>query len=251
MRALTVMVMVCLAAAACATLPDEAATGGEPPPPVRYVALGDSLATGAGARQGYAERFAQLLDTSLDEPLVFDNLARDGWTSADLLDAVREDAAFVRALGAADVVTLDIGGNDLLRAQRQVLDGTCGGDACLHATVDEFRANWDAVVAEVREVTGDDVRLLTMDLYNPFVAGLESLGLLDRLEPFLDAVNHHIAASAGAQDLSVVPVRAAFNGEGGREDPVVRGLIAADGVHPSDDGHALVAELLAEESLGS
>lgn len=254
MRGLWTTVMVSLAAAACTAVPGASDTdegGPGPPEPVHYVALGDSLATGAGAQRGYAERYAERLDRHVDAPVAFDNLARGGWTSADLLDAVRGDPAFVDGLRGADVVTLDIGGNDLLDAQRQALDGTCGGDACLHATVDEFRSNWDAIVMEVQEAAGGDPELLAVDLYNPFVSDLQMRGLLDRLQPFLDAVNDHIAVSADTHDIGVAPVHAAFNGEDGREDPVARGLISDDGLHPSDDGHALIADLLAEQSLRS
>lgn len=44
------------------------------------------------------------------------NLGVPGWTSTDLLNAVKTNPIFKRSLKEADAVTLDIGSNDLLQA---------------------------------------------------------------------------------------------------------------------------------------
>lgn len=219
--------------------------------PTRYVALGDSLATGAGAERGYAERFAEELEEEADEPVRFTNLARNGWTSADLLAAVRDDAGFADALDGAEIVTVNVGGNDLLAAQAQVLAGRCDGDACLRAAVESFAQNWDAILAALDGRVPEDAQIVALDVYNPFVAGLRALGVLERLQPFLDEVNEHIRASSKKRGLDVVSVHTAFNGGGGARDPVTDGLIASDRLHPSDEGHALIADLLVGESRRS
>lgn len=252
MRRLQMLALLGLASA-CTAIPDVVAPahlGRVASEPASYVALGDSLATGAGSQRGYAERYAALVDGQTDTPLHVVNLARDGWTSADLLAALRDDRRFGEALADADLVTVNIGGNDLLAAQGQVLAGACGDEACLQKTVDTFKENWDAILAEVDALVAADARLVTMDIYNPFVAALRAYGLLDRLQPFLDAVNDHIRASAAAHGMAVAPVHSTFNGEDGMGDPVPEGLIAPDHVHPSDEGHAAIADVLVQTSRG-
>jgi lysophospholipase L1-like esterase len=250
---LALPVLVVLATvAACAPVREAVAPPAEDPPrPSRYVAVGDSLATGAGAQRGYAERYADHLRADGGGSVRFTNFARDGWTSADLLAALEGDPRFADALTRADVVTIDIGGNDLLRAQAQFLAGECSGEDCLHDAVDAFQTNWDAIVVAVDRLVAEDTVLITMDLYNPFVAPLRAFGLYERLQPFLDRVNEHIRRSAAEHGMTVAPVHAAFNGPEGLADPVVQGLIAEDRLHPSDAGHAVIAELLAEHAGGS
>jgi hypothetical protein len=64
-------------------------TIGSPPIPetIRYTALGDSLGTGAGADTSYVARYASWLGTETGSQVEVTNLAVDGWTSQDLLDA--------------------------------------------------------------------------------------------------------------------------------------------------------------------
>lgn len=239
-------------ASACTAMPEVVA-----PPhvevasePASYVALGDSLATGAGAERGYAERYAERLDADTDATLRFRNLAQDGATSGELLAGLRDDPRFADALADADLVSVNIGGNDLLGAQQQIAMDQCVDDACLYEVVATFAENWDAIVSELDALMPADTELVTMDLYNPFVAEMRALGVLERLTPFLDRVNAHIRHSAARHGMAVVPVHDAFNGSDGMGDPVGGGLIAPDRVHPSDAGHAAIAELLAKAAPG-
>ena len=65
------------------------------------------------------------------------------------------------------------------------------------------------------------------------------------MEPYLDQVNQHIASSAQANGIPMAQVHLAFNGLNGDQDPVARGLIRVDGVHPNDNGHKVIADALA------
>jgi lysophospholipase L1-like esterase len=69
-------------------------------------------------------------------------------------------------------------------------------------------------------------------------------GTFNTVEPFLDEVNQHIAASAQANGIPMAQVHLAFNGPSGTEDPIAKGLIAIDGVHPNDAGHEAIANAL-------
>jgi lysophospholipase L1-like esterase len=39
-------------------------------------------------------------------------------------------------------------------------------------------------------------------------------------------------------------VHLAFNGPNGEEDPIAKGLITGDGIHPNDNGHKAIADAL-------
>jgi lysophospholipase L1-like esterase len=213
-----------------------------------YTALGDSLAFGAVAERGYVLRFADFLRTDANARVTTINLGIPGWTSADLLGALRNDTAFRDRVSNAEVVTFDVGGNDLLGARRRFREGTCGGPAnldCFRTVVDEFKQNWDAILAEVLALRGRENTILrTMDVYNPFVAEQKALGIFDALRPFLDEVNEHITQTSAQVGIPCARVFVAFNGANGDQDPIAEGLLSPDLVHPNDRGHEVIAEAL-------
>ena len=138
-----------------------------------YVALGDSLATGYGAFKGYVPRYEAYIETDTTVAVTRTNLGRNGWTSSQLLSALRNDPTFRRATREAEIVTWNIGGNDLRAARKSYKQGTCGGldnQDCLRAGVAKLETNWDAITAEVLELRSTKRTIVrTMDIYNPYI----------------------------------------------------------------------------------
>ena len=222
-----------------------------------YAAIGDSLAAGAGAARGYVPRYHDHLVADTAVPVRLVNLGTGGWTSRDLLSALRSNGTVRDGVAGSDVLTFNIGGNDLLAARFLYKRRGCGGadnQDCLRAVVQGFRDNWDAILEEIGTLrAGRDGVLLSMDIYDPYVGIDRSQnswpadgGLSDWavLRAYLDEVNGHIATSLGARGIPSAAVYAAFNGPDGEEDPVPKGYIAADGFHASDAGYTVMADLL-------
>jgi lysophospholipase L1-like esterase len=214
--------------------------------PVVYTALGDSIATGIWARSGYVGVYSEHLRTDVAPSVQLTNLAVNGWTTSDLLAALRSNDSYRNAVRSADVVTVSIGGNDLLLARGRFMQGACGGTAnadCLRETTDRILVNWDSILDEILEIVGPrPAAIRTMDVYNPY-AGVDA-ARLSVLKPYLDEINAYICLSAELRGIPCARVYAAFNGPDGDGDPVQQALIAFDGIHPSDSGHALIADLL-------
>lgn len=91
---------------------------------VRYVAIGDSISSGYGLEVPETEAFPSLI--AQDNGYTLTNLAEAGETSVSLL-AKLENAEMAEALSTADVITLTIGGNDMLAALFDYLAETTGG----------------------------------------------------------------------------------------------------------------------------
>src|SRR5215218_11277245 len=120
-----------------------------------YVAIGDSLATGFGAFSGYVPRYEAHIETDTGVAVTRTNLGQNGWTSSQLLSALRSDPKFRRSTRGAEVVTWNIGGNDLRAARSSYKNKTCGGtdnQDCLRASVATLKTNWTAITAEVLEL---------------------------------------------------------------------------------------------------
>jgi lysophospholipase L1-like esterase len=194
------------------------------------------LAAGVGADRGYVDRYGAQLAGNTGIRIRIVNLGVSGQTSSELLAAVRNDRRVRRALGGAEVVTLNIGLNDLGRAGQAYQSGGCGGEdgeRCLRAAVDEVGKNWGAIVAEIQSLLRrDDAIVRTPGLGYVPRAGTDA-------QPYLDEVNRRIAATADRNGIPYVEVRL---GESG---------MSPDGIHPNEDGYATIAEKLAESGYGS
>ena len=213
-----------------------------------YLALGDSLADGALATEGYVARYESYVNQDTGANVHTTNLGVPGWHSGDLLNAIKTDTDFRNNISNAEVLTWDIGGDDLANAHDNFTKGTCGGtdnQDCLRNAVATFKTNWDSIISSLLELRStSDTIIRTMDIYNPYVDSDLQAGTFDQLEPYLDDVNNYIHSTAAANNIPVANVHEAFNGSDGRTDPSSLGLIAVDGFHPNDDGHKVIADKL-------
>lgn len=225
-----------------------------------YVAFGDSLATGYGATQGHVYRYAAVLGMDSGAEVNVNDLGVDGLTSGQLRAGIENDQGARDAIERADVVTINIGANDLMQARLRYKAGYCGGadnQDCLRQTVADFRANWDAILAVVTALRSPDEAIIRVtDFYNPFVSfdalmvswpesGADDFSVFEK---YLEQVNSHIAESSDAYGIPHARIHEAFNGPNGAADPNDKGYIYSDGIHPNDNGHAVIAQEL--ERLG-
>jgi len=194
-----------------------------------YVALGDSLAVGIGARRGYVDRYASHISSDTGIRVNVVNLGQSGQTSSQLLQALRSDTSLRRTLSQAEVITFNIGINDLGRAGEAYRNGTCGGvdnEKCLRTAVETFEENWDAIIAELLSLrsTGDTIVRTAGIGYTPRVD--------EDFESYVEGVNRHVATTAANND---VPYAQPYLG---------KEYISLDGVHPNNNGYEVIADQL-------
>jgi len=196
-----------------------------------YVALGDSLAAGAGARRGYVARYAAHLRGDTGVRLRVINLGESGQTSSQLLNALRSDPAMREALRGAEVVTLNIGLNDLGQATSSYKSGTCGGpqnEACLREAVEKVERNWETIIEEISSLRSREKTIIRS-------AGLGYIpGTRGVLGRYVGQVTRDIASITAESGIPHTEVH--LGGEG----------MSADGLHPNDRGYKVIAERLRE-----
>jgi lysophospholipase L1-like esterase len=196
-----------------------------------YVAVGDSLAVGVGARRGYVTRYAEHLQSDTSARVRVTNLGVSGQTSTQLLHSLRHDPAMRKALGGAEVVTLNIGLNDLGQASRSYETGTCGGQqnkACLREAVERVERNWDATIREISGLTSTQDTIVRS-------AGFGYTPRAGRdFEPYVSETTHNVASAAGEGNIPYIEVHL------GDES------MSEDKLHPNDRGYRLIAGRLAD-----
>ncbi len=222
-----------------------------------YVTFGDSIALGATAIRGYVPRFEEGIEDSMGVRIRRHNLARSGMTVSELAAALAPNTPGRQALAQAHIVTWNIGGNDWRAARTLYKNGQCGGadnQDCLRSTLTSFQHSWDQIVQVMQETTANRPTLMrSMDIYNPYVRedlGTDSWsndnGLIDHdaFQPYLQHANDHIAESLEAAHIPFAKISVVFNGPDGSIDPSDRGYMSADGFHPNDLGHQIIAQEL-------
>jgi lysophospholipase L1-like esterase len=220
-----------------------------------YVALGDSLTTGGGLvaeSDAYPAQFGRFVTVDTRRRVKVHNLGQNGATSADLLRFVRT-LRVRRSLKAAEIVTVDIGANDLGGDVIQpYAEHRCGGDDnedCLRAMVSRFRVNLDAILDELAALVDARHKIVrVLDLYDNAVGNAELIAFLGPgaealSKKYTQALDEQTCASAQAHGLLCGDVYHAFNGPTGLDNLFTKGLLA-DFDHPSVKGHALIAEVL-------
>jgi lysophospholipase L1-like esterase len=184
-----------------------------------------------------SERFA---DTGID--LI--NLSAPGATSPDLSQpggqlqlAVNE----IQRSADVPVITIGIGGNDLLALAGA--DSPCLTDlatapcqTALGEILSDLQTHLGATLRALREAA-PEASIVVVDLYNPFSGTGDIRELI--ADVGVQQINGVIAATAADPSLGtkLATVFQLFQG---------RGLqwISADGIHPDDDGYAVMAEVV-------
>ena len=226
-----------------------------------YIALGDSLSEGVGASDPAATAFVPLVHEHLGEGFQLLNLGHSGDTSEQLLSHGHLDQAIaeIEQRGADDdadndvkLVTLEIGGNDLLNLYfRLVIPGTCPTvqqtlqkPECVDAlgqALKEFEGNLTQALARLKEAAAETPVVL-MTPYNPFSGGIQVFDELGQLgleglpdTPFPEGLNDFIRAQAQESGVTLVDWYPLFQGKALQ-------YISGDFIHPNDEGYRVMAD---------
>ncbi len=281
-----------LLAAGCSADPAPAAGGSSAPAPTSasstpsqtpeavpsggYLALGDSLAA------GYQPGGAELRDTAYPAltaarlgregpELTVENLGCSGETSGTLLDGgkcvfdegsqlAQAEAWLEENAGEVRLVTIDIGGNDLLRCATRQLTVD---QACVDRGVRSVSRNLPEALDRLRAAAGDDVPVLVLGYYNPWLAagyleeGQDQLAAAADAFTRLDDAIEKAADGAGATYVSLDEAFALDDETpttfGGREVPTNVAQVCsltytctAGDIHLTEEGAATVARVLAD-----
>jgi lysophospholipase L1-like esterase len=231
-----------------------------------YVALGDSLSAGVGASVYTEKGFVPLVHEALGPEYALLNLGIAGDTSRKMLEEGTLERAVMEieqrnqdddAGNDVEVVTLEIGGNDLLDIFFDyVLPGRCPNvelglqrPECvnqLRGALDRYEPNLDEIIDRLHEAD-PDLNVFLMTLYNPWsggdpeLSGLAELALEgDPSTPFPEGLQDIIRRQAEANGVPLVEIYPLFANKS-------KELIASDQIHPNDPGYRVMADAVLAE----
>jgi lysophospholipase L1-like esterase len=218
------------------------------------VALGDSITFGykleANQTQASPNAFPNLIGNNAFNVT---NLGIPGWTSGQLLAALNTDQ-FINAVKAADVVTLNIGNNDILQAadlSNIILTHTPVDPAVLlpnvQAAAAQLSVNLQAIITKIK-TQNPTAPIIFYNLYNPFGESA------DQFFAYLHTIGEQIITSVNGgviNPFANVPgiyLADAYTKYNGHQADYISPAI--DLIHPNLAGHQALAAL-ANEKLSS
>ncbi|MEI4789657.1 GDSL-type esterase/lipase family protein [Bacillus sp. FJAT-53060] len=202
-----------------------------------YVAIGDSLTVGVGARLfggGFAEWYAAMVEKKLHSPVKLSVYAKSGLTTEEILQLFqRSDVR--RAIAHADIITITGCGNDLVQAVLQYEKGE-DEKKLLQASM-HCQANFSKMIQEIAQIKRGQHQpysVYLMNLYNPFPE-------IPIAERWLQQYNQHLRLLAANPHVEVVDVYRMFEGH-------EREYLSIDQFHPNHKGYEAMAEALFQQS---
>lgn len=237
--------------------------------PPGYLALGDSYALGTGASDPASKGYAALFAASLrgtGPAITVKNQAVAGITSADFVgdwatkgqagEAPLANAARALKGGGITVVTLDIGGNDILRLIKpgQPCEGQkIESDACFALMRESLRdmttPNLAAIIPALIEAAPAGTQIIVLTYPNPFSVG-KATTIEERTDAAMAELNILITNAvrlnqqkAADRDVTLTLVELAplFNKQGAKLTNIAA---TPPDIHPNDAGHAAIAEAI-------
>lgn len=221
-----------------------------------YVALGDSLTQGVGdssQQGGFVPLVAQELTSRYGYQTKSHNFGVAGNTSQQILKRMREDSQIGETLSQADVMSLTVGGNDVMAVIRKNL---------ANLSLSSFYQPAQAYQTRLREIIrlarqdNPDLPIYILGIYNPFYLNFPEL---TQMQTVID--NWNLATQAVTKEYEgvyFVPINdLLYKGIDGKEGLVETAgdqtrvvndaLFEGDHFHPNTIGYQLMAHALMEE----
>lgn len=197
---------------------------------VDYVSLGDSLAAGQTPYNGkfnlgYADFLKERMEQSQYE-VDFTNFGVSGYTSTQLMVDVSTNVTVRDEIKSADMITLDIGANDVLIALKS-------NPANVTVAIGSVARNLTVILATIDSLN-PNVDVYVMGYYNPFP--YLPLQEQQQLKQLMNGLNETIEAVSTLNGDVFVPTEEAI-----AEDPTLYIPNPVD-IHLSLDGYKVIAK---------
>lgn len=208
-------------------------------PPLTYVSAGDSLAVGVGASEpkerGYAPLVRDELAESRGREVRLVQLGVSGETSGTFVGAYpdEESSQLARAEESlrgspGAVVTLSVGGNDLLQT-------ALGSDADRERAISDFGRNLDRILGTLRGASDPAPEVAVLAIYNPAPGSFT--------DEWTGKLNDEIEDKARRHGATVARGDRAFRGH--EQEYARHGRDGFD-PHPTDAGYDALARAFAD-----
>jgi len=197
----------------------------------QYTAIGDSLTTGFGALpgNGFVPVYRRMAESRLNTAVDATNLGVNGSTTAELSRRLRTHPLYREALREAELITLSIGGNDLIRAARSSAGQPGNTSRILGNALQECKSNFAGIMGTLSELKSRSAApyiIRIVGLYNPYPQFGEATDWVQQFNRYAAGFSSRVCGFA-----------AIYNQFAGNE----RALLSLDHLHPNGRGYRVIA----------
>lgn len=219
------------------------------------LAIGDSLTQGVGDttnQGGYVPLLAKRLAETYRYQTVTSNYGISGNTSRQILNRMKKQKAIQKNLKTANIMTLTVGGNDVMKVIRENLD---------HLNENNFTAGSKAYKRNLRQIIdfareeNPDLPIYIIGIYNPFYLNFPEMTQMQDIvdnwnlgteqltteydKVYFVGINDQLYKGVDGQE-GVVSV------SGDQTTVVNDALFTEDHFHPNNTGYSIMANAIME-----
>lgn len=194
-----------------------------------YVAIGDSLTAGYGAKHlsGFVPVYKMASEKILNREINEKVFARNGLTSGEVLKMI-QDPLIEDTLRQADIITITVGGNDLINATKKYFKYL--NERVLIDALEELKINIKGILKHIYQLKRRVKKryiIRISNLYNPY----PSIRFINK---WVLIFNKELYKLNQAKYVKVANIYDDFYSYGRR-------LLAFGRIHPNDRGYEVIA----------
>lgn len=196
-----------------------------------HLALGDSIIRGVGAEkdENLVYQFSNKLGEQIHKKIEFKNEGKTGITSGELKELV-DSGQFDEEIKKANIITINVGGNDILRIAKS--ENFYTAIQTFDQLQEMFSKNLAQIIARINTLN-PNATIVFLELYNPLSPDEQVYPLANKLLPKWNVKIYEIAKQSPSS--IVVETTKVMNGEN-------RQNLSPDGVHPNREGYKAISE---------
>ena len=221
-----------------------------------YVAVGDSLTEGVGDttnQGGFVPLLSQAMTDTYNYKVTYSNYGISGNTSQQILSRMTKQEAIQKSLAKADMMTLTVGGNDVMAVIRKHLTQLSVSTFKKPATAYQKRLRQ---IIELARSENEDLPIYVLGIYNPFYLNFPEM---TEMQEIIDNWNESTESVTDEYDnVYFVPINdQLYKGIDGEEGIVSTSgdqttvindaLFSGDHFHPNNIGYQIMSDVTMEK----
>ena len=221
-----------------------------------YVAVGDSLTEGVGDttnQGGFVPLLSQAMTDTYNYQVTYSNYGISGNTSQQILSRMTKQEAIQKSLAKADMMTLTVGGNDVMAVIRKHLTQLSVSTFKRPATAYQKRLRQ---IIELARSENEDLPIYVLGIYNPFYLNFPEM---TEMQEIIDNWNESTESVTDEYDnVYFVPINdQLYKGIDGEEGIVSTSgdqttvindaLFSGDHFHPNNIGYQIMSDVTMEK----
>lgn len=203
---------------------------------INHLALGDSIIRGYNIpeEENFVSQFSSQLSVETGKQVISNNVGVIGITS-DRLNQYVQDGLYDEAIKEADLITVNVGGNDILKLVKK------SDIYSALKSFDSLQTDFSQNLAEITTKIGElnpSATIVLLELYNPMPADHQFYSLADKLLPKWNLMIYEAAKWTGSS--IVVQTTNVINSDNLE-------YLSSDGVHPNYSGNTAISSQILQQ----